>query len=461
MKTTEVGGQEKPLRTTRVDVIERLDLAAFGPQQKLIVLLACVAIIFDGFDGQLASFAIPLLVKEWGVARGAFATVVAAGLVGMALGSASAGYLGDRFGRRSSVVASVALFSVGTMCMALAHDIPSLAALRFIAGLGVGGALPTATTLAAEFTPRRFRTIAVTTTIIFVPVGGMLAGLFAAMILPQHGWKALFLIGGALPLAFSVILLLFLAESPHWLAQRSERWPRLRTLLNKIGHPMATTEEIAEQVSPAEQAKPSVSALFSKGLARSTTLLWLIFFMSLLAVYTAFSWLPTLLSAQGFSPAVSTGGLTAYNLGGAVGAVFCAVAIARFGSRWPMVIFTLAGAATAAILAFNVKALSPQALIIAIGVHGMAVIAVQCTLYALCAHIYPTSIRATGTASGLTFGRLGAILSAFVGAAVLATSGLAGAFWILAGAMTIAAIALFLIRDHIQPALKKAGSMPG
>lgn len=438
------------LRTAAaVDIGRILDDGPYTTMQKVVVFLAALSIVMDGFDGQLIGFAIPVLIKEWGITRGAFAPAVAAGLIGMGIGSACAGLFADRFGRRMAVIASVFVFGIATCCIGLSPDIYTIAALRFIAGLGIGGALPSSTTVTAEFTPARRRTLAVTATIVCVPLGGMLAGLFAGVVLPLYGWRGLFFIGGSFPIALGVVLLATLPESPRFLARRPARWPELSRLLNRMSRPTtssATSSDAAEQVAEKRQG---FSALFETGRARDTVAIWCAFFMCLVAVYSAFSWLPTMLAAEGLPTAVAGSGLTAYNLGGVIGALTCAVAITRFGSRCPLAL-CCAGAAASAFLiqGLNVSQ-NTSLLIFGLGVHGMFVNAVQSTMYALCAYVYPTSVRATGTASALAFGRLGAILSAFAGAAVITAGGGSAYLMMLGGAMLFVLVALLSVKRHI------------
>lgn len=431
------------------DIGRLLDDGAYTTMQKLVVFLAALSIVMDGFDGQLIGFAIPLMIKEWGITRSAFAPAVAAGLLGMGIGSACAGLFADRFGRRMVVIASVFVFGVATGSIGLAPDVLTVAALRFIAGLGIGGALPSSTTVTAEFTPARRRTLAVTATIVCVPLGGMLAGLFAGMVLPTFGWRGLFLIGGAFPVALGFVLLLTLPESPRYLARHPARWAELGKLLGRMGRPMAGDVTYTDSAEQAVEKRDGFGALFADGRARDTLALWVAFFMCLTAVYSAFSWLPTMLAAEGLSVAVAGSGLTAYNFGGVIGALVCAVAISRYGSRWPLA-FCCAGATVSA---FALQALNfPQdtnLLIFGFGVHGLFVNAVQSTMYALCAFMYPTSVRATGTASALAFGRLGAILSAFAGAAVITASGATAYLTLLGTAMFFVLIALLVVKRHI------------
>lgn len=435
------------------DIGHLLDDGAFSGFQKLVVCLAALSIVMDGFDGQLIGFAIPSLIKEWGITRNAFAPAVAAGLVGMGIGSAFAGLFADRFGRRWAVIGSVFVFGVATSLISLSTDVTMIAILRFFAGLGIGGALPSSTTMTAEFSPARRRTLAVTATIVCVPLGGMLAGLFAGWVLPHYGWRGLFLFGGMIAVAFSIVLFFAIPESPRYLARHPQRWAELRTLLTRMSRPVSHDvrfSDLREQQSAgALSARTGFGALFGHGLARDTMALWVAFFMNLLAVYSAFSWLPTMLAGEGLSPAVAGEGLTAYNIGGVFGALLCAVMIGRFGSRRPLLLCCLAATASALFLrSLDVK--SQTALFVAgIGVHGMFVNAVQCAMYALCAYIYPTEVRATGTASALAFGRLGAILSAFAGAVLITQGGASAYLGMLALAMLVVFFAIFAIRRHI------------
>ena len=435
-----------------VDIGRTLDYGPFSSLQKWVVLMAALSIILDGFDGQLIGFAIPVIIKEWGIERSAFAPAVASGLVGMALGSAFAGYMADRFGRRLVIAGSVALFGATTIAIGFAPGIVAITVLRFIAGLGIGGALPSASTLTAEFTPLKYRTIAVTATIVSYPLGGMLAGLFASYVLPNLGWRAMFWIGGALPLAYSLVLLARLPESPRLMARQSAQWPRLRALLARMQRPAAANASFVDAVEQAagQHQNSGFGALFKDGLARDTLAIWIGFFMVMLASYSAFSWLPSMLTAEGLPVSMASSGLTAYNLGGVLGALGCAWAMSRFGSRWPLML-ACAGAAASALLLKGVDFHRDASLLmVGLGVHGLFVNGVQAPMYALCAHVYATRIRATGTAAGLSFGRLGAILSSFAGAAIITSNGASGYLSLLGYAMLAALVALAVIKRHIR-----------
>jgi MFS transporter, AAHS family, 4-hydroxybenzoate transporter len=437
-----------------LDIGQVLDDGPWTTMQKIVVILAALSIVADGFDGQLIGYAIPSLIKEWGVSRGDFAPVVAIGLIGMGIGSACAGLFADRFGRRMAVIGSVLIFSLATSAIGFAENLWMIAALRFIAGLGIGGALPTSTTMTAEFTPARSRTMAITATIVCVPLGGMLAGLFASFVLPAFGWRGLFWIGGLFPLALGVLLLVRLPESPRFLAHHHARWPELVGLLGRMSRPVAAGTAFIDSREQEVSEDAGVRALFQQGRTRDTIALWAACFACLLAVYSAFSWLPTMLANEGLSASVAGSGLTAYNLGGVCGALVCAAAVARYGSRWPLALFSAGGALSAFLLIGVDPTQSTNLLIFGVGVHGLFVTTVQCIIYSLCANVYPTNVRATGTAATLAIGRLGAILSAFAGAAVITAGGATTYFAMLGVAMVCVLIALWMVRRQIPPVRK-------
>jgi AAHS family 4-hydroxybenzoate transporter-like MFS transporter len=431
-----------------LDIGSVLDNGPWTAFQKVVVAFAAFSIILDGFDGQMIGFAIPSLIKAWGLTRGAFTPVVVAGLAGMAIGSGCAGLIADRFGRRVAIIMSVMVFATATFCIGFAPNITALGILRFFAGLGVGGALPTSTTLAAEFTPMRRRIMAVTITIVCVPVGGVVAGLFAHRVLPAYGWQGLFWIGGALSMVLGLALFALLPESPRYLARRPIRWQELGRLLSRMSRqvpPNATFSDIDEQRI---ELREGIPALFEPGRVRDTLGLASSFFLNLLAVYFTFSWLPTLLASEGMSVSVAGSGLTAYNFGGIFGALLCAFAIGKFGSRGPMVFCAVGGAATAFILSHGVAAGS---LTLLLGLHGLFVNAVQSTMTALCTYVYVTNVRATGTAFSLAIGRLGAITAGFIGAAIITAGGGQAYFGLLAVVLSLTVVTLLLIRHHVPP----------
>ncbi len=388
--------------------------------QKGVVALAALAIIFDGFDNQVLGFATPSLIKEWGISKGDMAPVAAIGLIGMTVGTMIAGMLGDRFGRRTMLIASVALFGAMTLAIGVVDGMWQLGVLRFASGLGLGGAMPNATAIAAEYTPPKKRALAVTLTIVCIPLGGLVAGLISRTILPDMGWRALFFVAGGLPLLVALILFLALPESPSFNAD-----------------------------APVRQ-KAKLADLFGPGIVRDTLSLWSAFFACLLAVYSVFSWAPTMLTEAGFAPTTASDGLSAFNFGGIGGAVLAAWFIMVIGSRRSLIALSASAVIVAVASAIWVVGRTDAAhAVLAFGILGFAINGVQTTLFAVAAHVYPDAIRATGVGAALGIGRIGAVLSTFLGAAALNGGGGSGYFALIAGAMAVTLVALVILSRHI------------
>ena len=182
------------------------------------------------------------------------------GPFGMMIGGLVGGVLGDRLGRRTALLGSVLTFAVLTFAIAYvpAGNVGMLGLLRFLAGVGLGGAMPNAATLASEYVPRKQRPFAVTMTIICIPLGGVVAAEMAARIIPDYGWRALFLAGGVLPIVLAVVLWKVLPESPRYLAARKERWPELTRVLRKMGHQIP--DDVVYADAAGHRARPSRAA---------------------------------------------------------------------------------------------------------------------------------------------------------------------------------------------------------
>ncbi len=436
-----------PVAPPSIDLAPVLDEGRWSGYLKFTVLLSALAVVFDGADLQLLSLAIPSLMSEWSLPRADFAPLVAIGMVGMMIGGAAAGMAGDRFGRKQALILSMIIFAVSTLAMSWAGGLIALKILRFLAGIGLGGAIPNAAALASEYVPRRHRPFAVTLAIVCVPLGGMLAAFAAGQVLPVYGWRGLFGLGGSAPLAFVILLFWLLPESPRFLIQRPTRWPQLAVLLRRMGREVPTDAAFFDSREQTKLKSP-MTALFSPDFRRDTIALWLAFVSCLLAVYLCFNWLPSLLAGAGLN---GSNGLLAFNLGGVVGAVTGALLITRLGSK--PVMLALAGLAVASTAVFatfpiakDVPTLPIWTLLILSGamVNGM-----QVTLYALAAHIYPVAMRATGVGSAASFGRIGGVLSSYAGAWAIQAGGSSCFFVLIAVMLTVSGLAIAMVRRHV------------
>ena len=428
--------------TTRQPVIDIGLLAeegAWSTSRKQVLLLCALAIILDGLDNQILGFAIPSMIKEWNVSRGDFAPALALGFVG------------DWLGRKVALIASVFMFGVATLAIAAAHGVGEVGLCRFLAGLGLGGALPSATTLIAEFTPKRSRSLSVMLGIVCIPIGGMIGGLLAAQLQPEFGWRMLFVVSGVLPVIVGSALVVALPESPQYLLARGADVKKVAKSVRSLDRTVAPSAAFVDR-REVEVERASVAALFTADLRRTTTALWIAFFFCLLPVYVLYAWAPTLLTGRGFDSSAASLGLALFNFGGVGGCVVTGWTIGRYGTR--AAILTVAGAAIAGAVVLASMPLSTETkplLMAMLFIEGFCLLGAQGSLYALAAHVYPTNVRSTGVGAAAGFGRAGAIVSAYVGALAL-NYGAAAFFAVIAAciAVTFAAVAIVDIHQAAQ-----------
>jgi MFS transporter, AAHS family, 4-hydroxybenzoate transporter len=434
-----------------VDVGAVLDEGRWTGYQKLLVFGTALTIILDGVDNQLLPNTIPTLIKEWGQPRAAFVNALASGPFGMMIGGLLGGMMGDRLGRRTALLASVLTFAVLTIAIAFVDSIPMLLVLRFLSGVGLGGAMPNAATLASEYVPRRQRPSAVTFTIVCIPLGGFVAAELAARIIPVYGWRNLFIIGGTIPLVLAAVLWKVLPESPRYMAQRRERWPELTRLMRRIGHNVPDDVSYVETATPGVKVKPaSFGDLFAPAYLRDTVGLWGSFFFCLMVNYVAIQLVPAMLSGAGFAQPAASRGLTMVNIGGVIGAVLGALLIQRMGSRLTML--GMSAIAVVCSLVMSQIPLNPMdtfTLMAMFLLTGGLLNAVQTTMYALGAHVYPTQIRSTGVGAAVAFGRVGNVLAVYVGNYALNLGGSPAYFTSWAILMALVALSLAVIGRHV------------
>src|ERR1700726_559503 len=226
MMAIQVRGSPSP-----VDVAEFIDAQPVGGFQ-IRLLLICAAVLFlDGFDAQAIGYVAPALAREWGLTKGALGPVFSAGLFGLMIGALLFGPLADRIGRKRIIILSTLAFGTCALVTAFVQDVNSLLAIRFLTGLGLGGAMPNAIAMTAEFNPRRRRATMVMIMFCGFSVGAALGGLLAAALIPQLGWRSVFIVGGVAPLLLVPILALRLPESVRFLALTGRAHQRVAELL--------------------------------------------------------------------------------------------------------------------------------------------------------------------------------------------------------------------------------------
>jgi AAHS family 4-hydroxybenzoate transporter-like MFS transporter len=404
--------------TGTLDVQSFINAQPLSAYQWRIVLLCFLIVFLDGLDTAAMGFIAPALTQDWGIDRASLGPVMSAALIGMVFGALGSGPMADRFGRKGVLVTAVFLFGLFSLISAFSANLEQLLVLRFLTGLGLGAAMPNATTLLSEYTPERLKSLLVTSMFCGFNLGMASGGFVSATMIPAFGWHSLLLLGGLLPLVLAVVLLIWLPESARFLVVRSKGDDKVRRVLTPIAPgevAVASGFSVPEQKTV--QSRNVFRVIFSGTYSAGTLLLWLTYFMGLVIVYLLTSWLPTLMRDSGASmeQAAFIGAL--FQFGGVLSAVGVGWAMDRFNPHKVIGIFYLLAGVFAYCVGQSLGEVTLLATLVLLA--GMCVNGAQSAMPSLAARFYPTQGRATGVSWMLGIGRFGAILGAWIGATLL------------------------------------------
>ena len=433
--------------SNEVEVGEVIDQAEMGLLQWLVMAFCTLVIILDGFDVQVIAFTGPTIVADLGIAKHSLGNLFSAGLMGMAVGGLLIGPVGDRSGRKVAIVGCLLGFGVFTLATAWAGSYTELLILRFLTGLGLGGALPNATALMSEYANKRWRNMAISIIFLGIPIGGIVGSLIAGWLIPLWGWQSVYVVGGVLPILAALLLVVAMPESIRFLVARKGRDAEVARILNRIDPQSSYSEDDVFTVEQASSDAGPVRQLFATGYGRDTLLLWAAFFTNLIVVYFLISWTPTLFATISNDPQQAVRGALVLNGGGAIGPLFLAGLISRFGSKVMLPIIFLFGAVV--IVATGQVSDRLELVYVGIFMAGFFTFGAQIGMNSLAASMYPTQSRATGVGWALGIGRWGSILGPIVGGLLVASSfEMPDYFAIFGSVLLLSAVAIVLVNRH-------------
>jgi MFS transporter, AAHS family, 4-hydroxybenzoate transporter len=413
--------------------------------QLATVASCCAVALLDGFDTFAIGFVGPALSTEFGIAMPDLGPVFSAALIGLLIGATLIGSLGDRYGRKTIIATSTFIFGLFSLLTAFTQSVDQLMILRFLTGLGLGGAMPNIVALTTEYSPKRRKYLMVVVMFAGFPLGGVLGGLISAELITFFGWRSVFAFGGVLPILLSIYLLWRLPESiPFLITKGKSSSAKIAAYLNQI----APAEKLSvndEFVLPKTELKlPGVGLrhLFAGGRTQGTLALWLISYINLLMIYFISVWLPTLLTQVGHSLRIAIASSVVFNAGSMIGAVSTGYFADR--SKRPLRIIAanyLGAAAFTALIGLSAQSLVLGAIVV-FGA-GYCVTAGQAMSNPLSSNFYPVAIRSTGVAAVVGWGRFGAICGPLY-AGILLAAGLSveALFYVIAAPALIAAAAM-------------------
>lgn len=403
----------------------------------------------DGFDVLSISFASNGIREEWGLGPSGLGLVLSMELIGMAVGSLFLGGIADRIGRRATILSCLGLMTVGMLGAATAHNVAILSAWRVLTGLGIGGMLAATNAAVAEAANAKRRALAVVLMAAGYPVGSIIGGSIAGLLLAHYDWRAVFVFGAACSILFIPLVLWRAPESIAFLMHKRppDALARINATLSRMGH--APVDALPLVGASAPRKVPLVE-LFGPALQRATLLLTLAYLLHIMTFYFILKWIPPIVRDMGFPPPQAGDVLVWASVGGAAGSLILGLLTGRI--RLMALTVTAMLASTVLVSLFGMGQSNIAALSAVAAITGFATNAGVVGLYALIAQSFPTRVRATATGFVIGIGRGGSALApALAGFLFAAGYGLQTVAITMAFGSLIAAIALLAMRGWSAP----------
>ena len=433
-----------------VNVAARLERLPMTGYQRLIFMIIATAWLFDSMDLAAMTFILGSIKAELGLTTAQAGLLASASFVGMFVGAGAAGMLSDRFGRKPVFQVSMIAWGIGSLLCGLSRSFEELAASRVLLGIGMGMELPIALALVSEIVPTNVRGKYGAILEGFLPIGFVVAGTLIYFILPHVGWRGVF-IWLAVPAAFLFVIRRHVPESPRWLESRGrmEEAERTVSLIETkvqaaLGAPLPSVLATgAPLITKPKGMFATVAELWSPAYARRTSMLWIVWFFTLLGYYGLTSWLGALLQQSGYDVTKSIMYTVVMSSAGIPGFLFAAWLLEAIGRKKSAVLMLLGSALTAYIYGQCAALKLPIAQVIVAGLAlQFFMFGMWCVIYAYTPELYPTRARATGAGIASSVGRLGSIIGPFGIGLILPMTGQAAVFAMGAGCFVISALTI-------------------
>lgn len=438
-------GDKLPPESEAIVLSEIIDRSKIGGYQCMILALCALAVVLDGFDVQAMGFVAPAIKQEWQVSPAVFGPIFSASLIGMVIGSLVLSALADRIGRRPVLIGAVIASGLAALATSFAQSVEALLVLRFLTGIGLGAILPNALALTSEYSPARNKTFLVMMMACCLSIGAALGGATAALLIPDWGWRAVFVVGGVGPLVVGVAMLFLLPESMQVLLLKGQGRAAVLRILKRMVPGLAVGAETRIIYGEEKPSGVPIRQLFSDGRRATTLLLWLMHFANLAILYFLANWLPTLVRDAGLPLRTSVIAGTILQGASVLGALCLARLITRYG--FFRVLPLSYCIATVAIALIGQVATSAPALFAVVFVVGFCAIGGLNGINALAVASYPASLRTTGIGWALGVGRFGSILAPVLGGILLANHwSISSLFLVAAAPAVVLTLGLLLMK---------------
>lgn len=417
-----------------------IDRAPISGIQVRVVLLCALVFVVEGVDLNLVPVLAPSIARAWSLEPAVFGIIFSSGPVGLIIGGFGIGYIADRIGRRWALIATMALMTVATVATAYTTNVTELLICRVLTGIGFGGVIPASTSLVSEFLPTRTRTSVVAFIILGQSFGGILTALLMQTPLGAGSWQTVILNVSALCAITTVVLVMFLPESPRYLLLRKPDGYALKHTLRRLR--VTSIPAQPPMLAESQGGFGQIAELFRDGRALGTCLLWATFIGVCFTVSFFTNWLPLIYTESGQPSAVGVAASSAYYFGGVIGGLVLPLFCTRWNVNVVLMIVILAGAGSTVALGSVLGPGAPLSHVFPF-ICGVFVPGAFYMLYPPAVGFYSTAIRSTGVGAAVAFGRIGNLASPAVAGFMLeAHYGAASVFWAMAAPMLASFVAL-------------------
>ena len=430
-----------------VDVVETQESTWFSWS---LFLMCCLVMLVDGFNQQSLNYAAPAIIEDWGVPASVMTGVVAdINIFGWMIGAVAFTMLADKVGRRKAILLAVFVFSIFTIGLSFTTNIVQLSIVRFISALGIGGGMPMAISLVADYAQTKTRGLKITLLYLGYTGGSSGGGFLAAVLTVGYGWKSIFLVGGLTSLLIGGFLFFALPESVRYLVLKQGSKERIASYAQKLkpqAHFAADTEFFID-----EKAKKGVPVkhLFTEGRSAMTFFLWLALGFSFVTHFFLSASLATLLSKVSHQMSIPDAQRTSALFQMGAGFAWCVGWLLDRRGIMMITLIMLLGA-------FPVAALGiisgNGAMIVLSLVSGILVLGGGIGINAVSGMVYPTAIRSTGTGAAFAAARIGALMGpAIAGYLIAVHAPLQTIFLVAALPMLAAGAMTFMLERSMTP----------
>ncbi|SMG06230.1 benzoate transport [Corynebacterium pollutisoli] len=434
-----------------MDIRHLIDTTRMSTYQWFIIGLASFLNALDGYDLVAMAFTSSAVSEEFALTGAPLGWLLSAALIGIGLGSLFLAPLADRYGRKTLILAALAIDLLGLTMSALADSFTELLLWRVVTGIGVGGILACVTVVVSEFSNLRFRGLAISIYSAGYGLGASLCGVLAAQFIPVYGWRSIFAIGAALTAASLALTAFALPESVDYLRGRGEH-AKVRAVARRIGK----TGEFEVREAGVDKQSASIAELFRGPLRATTIKLWIAFSLITAGFQFANQWTPKLLTEYGLSAQQGIIGGIMLSFGGTIGSLLFGSLTTRIDARRVLTAFTLL---SAVVLVGFVSAAAWPTLMFALGV-GVGMLLNGCVtgMYTVTPQAYPAALRTTGVGSAIGIARGGAVLAPIVVGYLLDAGWSPTALYSAAAVLVgVTALVLVGVREYTAPVVEREG----